>query len=145
MELLEIIAAGEGKVITVGTGDSIAEVARTLAAEGLGAVVATDDDGKLAGIISERDIVRALHQHGGKVEDMRVSDLMTRSVVTCTPENSIEDVMELMTSHQIRHLPVVDGGALLGVVSILNVVKSRLSEVETDYSVLRTFMSTRIE
>ena len=66
-------------------------------------------------------------------------------MITCTPENSIGEVMELMTSHQIRHLPVVDGDALLGVVSILDIVKSRLSEVETDYSVLRTFMSTRIE
>ncbi len=63
MELSEIVASSEGKVITVGTDDTIAEVARTLAVEGLGAVVATDDDGKLAGIISERDIVRASHEH----------------------------------------------------------------------------------
>ncbi len=145
MELSEIIASHEGKVITVGTDAKIADVTRTLAVEGLGAVVVMDDDGKLAGIISERDIVRALNERGAGVQDMGVGDLMTRSVITCTPENSIEEVMELMTSHQIRHLPVVDGDALLGVVSILDVVKSRLSEVETDYSVLRTFMSTRIE
>ncbi len=145
MELSEIIASREGEVITVGTDAKIADVTRTLAVEGLGAVVVTDDDGKLAGIISERDIVRALNERGGGVQDLGVSELMTRSVITCTPENSIEEVMALMTSHGIRHLPVVDGGALLGVVSILDVVKSRLSEVETDYSVLRTFMSTRIE
>ena len=145
MELSEIIASREGKVITVGVDEKITEVTRTLAVERLGAVVVTDDDGKLAGIISERDIVRALNERGSGVQESGVSDLMTRSVITCTPENSIEEVMELMTSHQIRHLPVVDGDALLGVVSILDVVKSRLSEVETDYSVLRTFMSTRIE
>ncbi len=145
MELSEIIASREGKVITVGTGKTIADVTRTLAVEGLGAVVVTDDDGKLAWIISERDIVRALNERGAGVQELGVGELMTRSVITCTPENSIEEVMELMTSHQIRHLPVVDGDALLGVVSILDVVKSRLSEVETDYSVLRTFMSTRIE
>ena len=108
-------------------------------------MVVTDDDGKLAGIISERDIVRALNERGAGVQELGVSELMTHSVITCTPENSIGEVMELMTSHQIRHLPVVDGDALLGVVSILDIVKSRLSEVETDYSVLRTFMSTRIE
>ena len=145
MELSNIIASREGKVITVGIDEKITEVTRTLAVERLGAVVVMDDDGKLAGIISERDIVRALNERGAAVQDLGVSDLMTRSVITCTPENSIEEVMELMTSHQIRHLPVVDGDALLGVVSILDVVKSRLSEVETDYSVLRTFMSTRIE
>ncbi len=145
MELSKIIVSGEGKVITVGVDEKIAEVTRTLAVERLGAVVVMDDDGKLAGIISERDIVRALNERGSGVQDLDVSDLMTRSVITCTPENSIEEVMELMTSHQIRHLPVVDNDALVGVVSILDVVKSRLSEVETDYSVLRTFMSTRIE
>ncbi len=145
MELSKIIVSGEGKVITVGVDEKIAEVTRTLAVERLGAVVVTDDDGKLAGIISERDIVRALNERGSGVQDMGVSDLMTRSVITCTPENSIEEVMELMTSHQIRHLPVVEDDALVGVVSILDVVKSRLSEVETDYSVLRTFMSNRIE
>lgn len=145
MELSNIIASREGKVITVGIDEKITEVTRTLAVERLGAVVVMDDDGKLAGIISERDIVRALNERGAAVQDSGVGELMTRSVITCTPENSIEEVMELMTSHQIRHLPVVDGDALLGVVSILDVVKSRLSEVETDYSVLRTFMSTRIE
>ena len=145
MELSEIIASREGRLITVGVDEKIAEVTRTLAVERLGAVVVMDDDGKLAGIISERDIVRALNERGAGVQDMGVGDLMTRSVITCTPENSIEEVMELMTSHQIRHLPVVDNDALVGVVSILDVVRSRLSEVETDYSVLRTFMSTRIE
>ena len=145
MELSKIIASREGKVITVGIDEKITEVTRTLAVERLGAVVVMDDDGKLAGIISERDIVRALNERGAGVQELGVSDLMTRSVITCTPENSIEEIMELMTSHEIRHLPVVDGDALLGVVSILDVVKSRLSEVETDYSVLRTFMSTRIE
>ncbi len=145
MELSNIIASREGKVITVGIDEKITEVTRTLAVERLGAVVVTDDDGKLAGIISERDIVRALNERGAAVQDLGVGDLMTRSVITCTPENSIEEVMELMTSHEIRHLPVVEDDALVGVVSILDVVKSRLSEVETDYSVLRTFMSTRIE
>ncbi len=145
MELSKIIVSREGKVITVGVDEKIAAVTRTLAVERLGAVVVTDDDGKLAGIISERDIVRALNEHGSGVQDMGVSDLMTRSVITCTPENSIEEVMELMTSHQIRHLPVVEDDALVGVVSILDVVRSRLSEVETDYSVLRAFMSNRIE
>ena len=145
MDLSKIIVSGDGKVITVGVDEKIAEVTRTLAVERLGAVVVTDDDGKLAGIISERDIVRALNERGSGVQDMGVSDLMTRSVITCTPENSIEEVMELMTSHQIRHLPVVEDDALVGVVSILDVVKSRLSEVETDYSVLRAFMSNRIE
>ena len=105
----------------------------------------TDDAGGLTGIISERDIVRGLARHGAGLGDMTVGELMTRDVITCAPDNSVEDVMKLMTEHRIRHLPVVGDGGLLGVVSILDIVQSRLSEVETDYDVLREFMSTRIE
>ena len=132
-------------VVTIATDRTIAEVAHTLAGTRVGAIVATDTSGKLAGIISERDIVRALNEHGAALLAMRVEELMTSSVITCTPDSSIVEVMKLMIEHHIRNLPVLEDGVLVGVVTILDVVRSRLAEVETDYGTLREFMATRIE
>jgi len=124
----------------------IAEVAEMLADAGVGALVAKGADGSVAGIISERDIVRGLREHGEGLLAMRADALMTRSVVTCSAENDVEDVMRLMTDNAIRHIPIVDAdGGLVGMVSILDVVRSRLATVETDYGTLRNFMDTRIE
>ena len=145
MKVSEILTADDKDVVTIGDDHSITEVAGVMADHGLGAVVVTGEGGKLAGIISERDIVRALNRHGAAMQDMRVAELMTSSVITCEPENSVEDVMKLMTEHGIRNLPVLQDGALVGMVVILSVVRARLAEVETDYGTLREFMSTRIE
>ena len=145
MKVSEILTADDMDIVTIGDDHSIAEVAGVMADHGLGAVVVTGEGGKLTGIISERDIVRALNRHGAATQDMRVAELMTSSVITCEPENSVEDVMKLMTEHGIRNLPVLQDGALVGVVVILSVVRARLAEVETDYGTLREFMSTRIE
>ena len=144
MKVSEILTADD-EVVTIGDDHSITEVAGVMADHGLGAVVVTGDGGKLCGIISERDIVRALNRHGAATQDMRVAELMSSSLITCEPENSVEDVMKLMTEHSIRHIPVLQDGALVAVVDILSVVRSRLSEVETDYGTLREFMATRIE
>ena len=145
MKVSEILTADDKDIVTIGDDHSITEVAGVMADHGLGAVVVTGEGGKLAGIISERDIVRALNRHGAATHDMRVAELMTSSLITCEPENSVEDVMKLMTEHGIRNLPVLQDGALVGVVVILSVVRARLAEVETDYGTLREFMSTRIE
>ena len=144
MQVSDILKADED-VVTIATDRSIVDVAHTLASKGVGAICATETSGKLAGIISERDIVRALDEHGAAMLAMRVEDLMTSSVITGTPDSSIVDVMKLMTEHHIRHLPVLEDSVLIGVVAIHDVVRSRLAEVETDYGTLREFMSTRIE
>jgi CBS domain-containing protein len=145
MKVSDILTADNDAVVTIGGEHSIAEAAGALAVHGLGAVVVMGAGGKLAGIISERDIVRALNRHGAASQDMRVDELMTSSLITCEPENLVDDVMKLMTKHGIRHLPVLQDGALVGVVGILSVVRARLAEVETDYGTLREFMATRIE
>lgn len=145
MKVSEILTAEDEEVVTIGDDRSITEVAGVMADRGLGAVVVTGEGGKLSGIISERDIVRALNEHGAATHDMRVAELMTSSLITCEPDNSVEDVMKLMTEHGIRNLPVLQDGALVGVVVILSVVRARLAEVETDYGTLREFMATRIE
>ncbi|MFQ5784405.1 MAG: CBS domain-containing protein [Alphaproteobacteria bacterium] len=146
MRVEAIVTSNNAPVVTTRPDAPIAEVAEALAAEGSGAVVARDADGKLAGIISERDLVRGLKEHGDRLLGMRADELMTRSVVTCAPESSVENVMELMAAHNIRHIPVVDmDEVLVGVISILDIVRSRLAEVETEYGTLRDFMTTRIE
>ncbi len=145
MELAKILASEERLLITTRPDTMIADVVQTLTVERIGAVVVTGDDGKLAGIISERDVVRGLNEHGANLLGMRVEELMTRSVVSCAPDSSVEEVMTQMTSNRIRHVPVVDDESLVGVISILDVVQSRLVEVEPDYGTLRTFMATRIE
>ncbi len=146
MTVQTIMDIAGGRPATTRPDAPIVEVADMLVEAGTGALVAEDADGSVAGIISERDLVRGLREHGEGLLSMRAEALMTRAVVTCSVEHEVEDVMRLMTENAIRHIPVVDAdGGLVGMVSILDVVRSRLAAVETDYGTLRNFMDTRIE
>jgi CBS domain-containing protein len=109
----------------------------------IGALVVSQDRITVLGLISERDIVHGLTEHGPRLLGMRASQVMTKSVVTCTPEDSITNVMAQMTLHRVRHLPVVEGGKLRGIVSIGDVVKHRLGELELEANVLREAYITR--
>jgi CBS domain-containing protein len=123
------------------TGISI--VIRKLKLEGVGALVVSEDGDHVVGIISERDVVRGLAEHGAELLDMRVADLMTRNVKTCSPEDDLKHVMTEMTRSRIRHLPVTEDGRLCGIVSIGDVVKTRLDELETETSALRDYIVGR--
>jgi CBS domain-containing protein len=103
----------------------------------IGALVVSRDGTHLEGILSERDIARGLARHGSAVLDLAVKDLMTTKLTTCEPEDSLKHLMSLMTEHRIRHIPVVRGGELCGIVSIGDVVKNRLEELELEAAVLR--------
>ncbi len=116
---------------------TIAEVARDLKDKRIGSLVVSEDGHTVQGLISERDIVLGLDSHGPRLPGVTVSELMSRSVLTCTPDDSIKNVMAKMTSHRVRHLPVVEGGKLLGIISIGDVVKNRMDEVEMEANVLR--------
>jgi CBS domain-containing protein len=105
--------------------------------KGIGALVVSDDDRTVLGIVSERDVVRGLTEHGARLLTLPVSQLMTAPVITCAPDSSINAVMELMTRHRVRHLPVLDHDHLVGIVSIGDVVKHRLEEMELETNVLR--------
>jgi CBS domain-containing protein len=140
MHVGQIIKAKGSGVVTTGPETTIAEVARILERENIGAVVVQGDGGRLAGIISERDIVRGLPKHGAQLLDMRVADLMTRSVVTCAPEDRVQDIMQQMTSRRFRHLPVVQDEKLLAIISIGDVVKNRLEELESETHMLRDYI-----
>ena len=99
-------------------------------------------DGALLGILSERDIVRAMPEHGPDIFKLTVEQLMTRDVVTCSSDDRVNDLMKKMTAGRFRHLPVVDDGSLTGIISIGDVVKSRLEELEAEASQLRDYIAS---
>ena len=136
MQVSEIIEQKGDRVISVSPGTSVRDVAETLRQERIGAAVVQGADSGVAGIISERDIVGAISEHGESALAMPASDLMSRAVVTCTRQSSTEDLMKQMSSSRIRHLPVVEDGALLGIVSVSDVVKCVLSELKWRNEVL---------
>ncbi len=140
MKVQTMLDAKGSKVATTRPHATIATVIRMLKLEGIGALVVSDDGKALGGIISERDIVRGLVDHGHDLLEMQVSELMTRAVKTCTPESNIKDVMAEMTRSRVRHLPVLDGGKLCGIISNGDVVKNRLDELQTETNVLRDYI-----
>jgi CBS domain-containing protein len=129
------ILKGKGSdVITAAPSDSIATIS--------GAVLIVDDMGTLCGVVSERDIVRGLSECGEDCLSQTAADLMTSSLVTTTPSETIDNVMGLMTEKRIRHLPVLEEGKLTGFISIGDVVKSRMDEVEREAAALRDYIAT---
>ena len=127
-------------IATTVPGQKIGDAARLLDQRRIGALLVVDDQRSLAGILSERDIVRGLSRHGPSVMDMEVGQLMTADVLTCTPEETIDGVMATMTSNRIRHLPVLDGGRLAGIITIGDVVKAKLDETTLQVDSLREYV-----
>lgn len=128
------------KVVTVAPRDTVASLVKVLSVNRIGAAPVVNGDGRLAGIISERDVIRGMAQHGDSVTALPVERLMTTEVRTCSPEDAIVELMEVMTLQRIRHLPVVRNGALEGIVSIGDVVKQRLEEVQSEAEDLRRYI-----
>jgi CBS domain-containing protein len=128
--------------MTARPSDSIQEIALRLSHRKIGAVIIVGDNGKVVGIISERDIIRLIAEHGPQALSMPASDGMTRNVVSCCGSNTIEEIMEMMTNGRFRHLPVVEDGALIGIVSIGDIVKNHISEVELEVTAMRGYLAT---
>ncbi len=137
MKVRDILKTKGGGVATTRVDAAISTVVRRLRLEGIGALVVSEDDAQVIGIISERDIVIGLADEGAELLEKRVIDLMTTPVKTCSLEVKIKDVMAIMTRSRVRHLPVVEDGRLVGIISIGDVVKNRLEEVELEAGVLR--------
>lgn len=129
-------------VTTIAPDARISAAVDLLRRHAVGALVVSRDGIAIDGILSERDIVAALADHGAATLDLAVRDLMSRKVVTCRREDAIADLAALMTERRIRHLPVVDRGALAGIVSIGDVVKQRIDEVESEASSMREFIAS---
>ena len=127
-------------VVTVAPQQTVAWVVKVLAQNRIGAVPVISEEGQLIGIISERDIIRGMSEHADAVLTLAVDQLMTRDVKTCSSEDQLVDLMEVMTLQRIRHLPVIQNGALHGIVSIGDVVKQRLEEVQSEAEELRRYI-----
>lgn len=139
MKVREILEAKGQGVVTIRSDATLSTAVHRLALERVGALVVSDDGARIAGILSERDVVAALAREGADLlaAGRRVAELMTRNVVTCGPDDTVKHLMAEMTRRRVRHLPVVVGDRLVGIVSIGDVVKSRLGEVELEATVLR--------
>ena len=136
MKVDAVLARKGHEVETVNPSVTLSTVAQRLRLKGIGALVVIDE-GRVAGMVSERDVVRAFAAHRGEAAEIKVADVMTRELVTCRPDDSLTRVLGLMTRHRVRHLPVIEGGRLVGLISIGDAVKHRLDELETEAAVLR--------
>jgi CBS domain-containing protein len=132
MRISEILRAKGSEVVTIGPEATVCELLEVLADHNVGAVVVSADGRTLDGIVSERDVVRRLHRIGAGLLDRPVAEIMTVVVHTCAPDDRAESLRATMTEHRIRHLPVVVNGRLVGIVSIGDVVKSAISELQTE-------------
>jgi CBS domain-containing protein len=140
---VSIILAGKGReVVSIEPNASLASAVELLAEKRIGALLILGAGGRIAGILSERDIVRALAERGASALDEPVARTMTREVSACGESETVSAIMEQMTHGKFRHVPVVDQGKVVGIVSIGDVVKHRLNEMERDSEAMRDYILT---
>ena len=128
-------------VAAVAPDTPVADIARLLADRRIGAVLVRETGGRLAGIVSERDIVRCLARDGAAVLAQSAASLMTTVLHTARPETTVEQAMSMMTDHRVRHLPVLEGGALVGLISIGDVVKRRIADQTQEVDSLKAYVA----
>jgi CBS domain-containing protein len=141
MDVNTILRNKGRSVAMVHSAATIERAVALLRSRGIGALVVSDDGESVDGIVSERDIVDALALYGGELLALQVSEVMTAPAVTCTPDDSVAELMAEMTNRRIRHLPVMRNGKLCGIVSIGDLVKSRLDEIEYEADSMRSFIA----
>ncbi len=140
MKVASILNGKGDSIVAVQCQANLQTAAELLSSHKIGAVVVHDDDGSLAGILSERDIVRAIAHRGPSALEAPVTSAMTDRVVTCRSSDTVDHVMELMTGGRFRHMPVVDENDMRGIISIGDVVKHHIAEVEMEASALKTYL-----
>lgn len=141
MTVARILAEKGPSVVTIQPNRSLVDAIHLLAEKRIGAVVVAEGDDVVLGILSERDIMRALAENGAAAFDAPVSNHMTSSVVTCSRSASVEDLMQIMTEGRFRHVPVVEDGHLAGLISIGDVVKRRIATVEAEHQAMRDYIT----
>lgn len=141
MLVADLIKRKGGDVYSVTANEPVTTAVALLCAKRIGAALVLDDDGNVAGILSERDLVRAMNRFGRDMFDKKVGDLMTAPVVTCAPADPVAAIMGMMTAQRFRHVPVVEESALVGMISIGDVVKSRIEEAQSEVDALRLYIS----
>ena len=143
MKVADILQSKGPTVKTVRPDVTALELSEQLRAERIGAMIVSADGASIDGIISERDLAYGLATHGSKLPRVTVERLMTKVVVVCSPEDSIAEVMSVMTQRRIRHLPVKSGDRLVGIISSGDVLKHRLGEMQLEANVLRDYAIAR--
>ncbi|MFD2473983.1 CBS domain-containing protein [Amycolatopsis silviterrae] len=141
MRIADVLQRKGATVATVSPGTTVAELLAGLARHNVGAMVVVDAEGGIAGIVSERDVVRRLNDHGPAVLEGPVADIMTTMVASCTPSDPVDQLSVVMTERRIRHVPVLDDGRLAGIVSIGDVVKIRMEQLEQSQEQLEAYIA----
>ncbi len=141
MFVSDILKEKGDRIVLLGPDEPVAAALALLYENRIGAVLVVDEQGGIAGILSERDLVRAMHRHRQDIFNKRVADLMTTEVVTCSPNDPIAAIMGMITAQRFRHVPVVNEGKLVGMISIGDVVKARIEEAEAEAEALRRYIS----
>jgi len=142
MILAELMRGKSGEVIKIKANDCIADAATALTENKIGALLVEDQSSNIVGILSERDIVGGMGPHGANLHDVSVSELMTAALIKCSPDDTVLEAMAMMTDRRIRHLPVYDGDEFIGFVSIGDLVKCRISEVQAEAEAMRQYISS---
>jgi CBS domain-containing protein len=141
MFVRQILSSKGDAIVSIQPTARIADVTILMSQERIGAVVVLDASGRLSGIVSERDIARGLAEHGSALLEMGADQIMTRDVVTCSPDDGIDGLMRKMTTGRFRHLPVIEQAKIVGIVSIGDIVKHRLEELEAESSLLQDYIA----
>ena len=143
MKVREILAIKGEHVHTIEPDRTILDAVALLVEHGIGALLVRDAGGVIAGIISERDVLRVSRDRGGELGAIRIADVMTRDLVICVPDDEIDYAMGIVTKNRVRHLPVMDGGQVAGMISIGDLVKARLDAAEYENRYLREYIEAR--
>ncbi|TDV54051.1 CBS domain-containing protein [Actinophytocola oryzae] len=141
MRVADLLRAKGSEVATVPPEQSVTGLLDDLARHNVGALVVVDSSGALVGIVSERDVVRRLDERGAELLTAQVDQIMTSQVVTCDPNEGVDRLAEIMTERRVRHMPVVEDGQLVGIVSIGDVVKSRIEQLESHNEQLESYIA----
>ena len=140
MRIADVLRGKGGAVVTINADATVAELVAGLADHNIGAMVVAGPDG-VKGIVSERDVVRQLHAQGASVLSRPVAKIMTSVVSTCSKEDTVDSLTLLMTENRVRHVPVLEDGKLIGIVSIGDVVKTRMQELESEHEQLQSYIN----
>ena len=140
MRIADILRSKGSLVATVTETTTVTGLLSELATHNIGAMVVVGPDG-VVGMVSERDVVRNLHQHGPELLRRQVGDIMTTVLVSCTPDDAVDDLSALMTNNRVRHVPVLEHGRLVGIVSIGDVVKNRMEELQVEHEHLHAYIT----
>lgn len=140
MRIADVLRGKGGAVVTINPDATVAELIAGLADHNIGAMVVVGPDG-VAGIVSERDVVRQMHTHGASVLSQPVHKIMTTMVSTCSKADTVDSLTLLMTENRVRHVPVLEDGKLIGIVSIGDVVKTRMQELESEHQQLQSYIT----